>query len=66
MTINNVTYLPIFLTIDEGFWKDGIFIFHVIVPEEYNIKVCDEGNSNHECPKGPANQLSVDNWSTVH
>ncbi|XP_031567861.1 NEDD8-conjugating enzyme UBE2F-like [Actinia tenebrosa] len=23
---------------DEGFWKDGIFIFHIVVPEEYNIK----------------------------
>ncbi|XP_048580164.1 NEDD8-conjugating enzyme UBE2F isoform X2 [Nematostella vectensis] len=23
---------------DEGFWKDGIFKFHIMIPEEYNIK----------------------------
>ena len=23
----------------EGYWKDGIFIFHVLIPEDYNIKV---------------------------
>lgn len=23
----------------EGYWKEGIFIFHVMIPEEYNIKV---------------------------
>ncbi|CAH3018758.1 unnamed protein product [Porites evermanni] len=26
------------ITPGEGYWKDGIFIFHVLIPEDYNIK----------------------------
>ncbi|KAJ7373177.1 NEDD8-conjugating enzyme ube2f [Desmophyllum pertusum] len=26
------------VTPGEGYWKEGIFIFHVMIPEEYNIK----------------------------
>ena len=26
--------------VDEGYWKGGIFIFNVQVPEDYNNKVC--------------------------
>ncbi|RMX55342.1 hypothetical protein pdam_00019122, partial [Pocillopora damicornis] len=26
------------VTPGEGYWKDGIFIFHILIPEEYNIK----------------------------
>ncbi|XP_058952050.2 NEDD8-conjugating enzyme UBE2F [Pocillopora verrucosa] len=26
------------VTPGEGYWKDGIFIFHIMIPEEYNIK----------------------------
>ena len=29
-----------YMYVDEGYWKGGIFIFNVQVPEDYNNKVC--------------------------
>jgi len=35
----NILYeFTLTVTPGEGYWKEGIFIFHVMIPEEYNIK----------------------------
>ncbi len=36
---DDLRVFTITVTPDEGYWRNGIFIFHITIPIEYNIKV---------------------------